>query len=72
MLPTKAPTKSPVAELLEVEIVVRCGAPEPQGVDGLAAEADDRPVVWDADQRRGTVRDDPQGALMQLEASSQA
>ena len=59
----------PAAELLKVELVMGCGAPEPQGVDGLAAEADDGTVERNADQGRGATRyqlqapaGDPDGA----------
>ena len=48
------------AELLEVEIVVRRGAPKPQAVDRLAAKTHHRPVVRNADQARGAVGDDLQ------------
>ena len=43
------------AELLEVEVIRRAGGPQAQRVDGLAAVADHRPVVGNADQRRGPV-----------------
>ena len=46
----------PAAEFLKVELVMGRGAPEPQAVDGLAAEADHGPVEWNADQGRGTTR----------------
>ena len=41
------------AELREVEVVRRGRRPQPQRVDRLAAVADHRPIVGDADQRRG-------------------
>ena len=46
----------PAAEFLKVEVVMGRGAPEPQAVDGLAAEANDGPVEGNADQGRGTTR----------------
>ena len=59
------------AELLEVEVVVRRGAPQPQAVDGLAAEADHGPVVGNADQGRGAIGDDLQVALVHLEGAAE-
>ena len=39
-----------VAELLEIK-VVGCGRrPQPERIDGLAAVAHDRTIVWNADQ----------------------
>ena len=59
------------AELLKVETIVRRGAPQTQAVDGLTAEADHGPVVRNADQSRGTVRNDLQASLMHFERAAE-
>ena len=58
------------AELQEVEIVVGGGVPQPQRVDGLAAVADDRPVVGDADEDGRHVRDHRQPSRLSSERRS--
>ena len=55
------------AELLEVETLRGGGAPEPQCVDRVAAIADHRPVIGNADEPRGAVRHQLQRALAQIE-----
>ena len=57
------------AELEEVEVFVRGGVPEPQRVDGLAAVADDRAIVGNADEHGRHVGDDGQPSLFHLEGA---
>ena len=59
------------AEPLKVEPFRGRGAPQPQRVDRLAAIADHRPIIGDANQRRGAVRDHPERALTQFERASE-
>ena len=44
------------AELLEVEVVRRCGRPQAQRIDGASAVADHGTVVRNADERRRPAR----------------
>ena len=55
------------AELEEVEVLVRGRPPEPQRVDGLAAVADDRPIVGNASEDRRQVRHHDQPPVLHLE-----
>jgi hypothetical protein len=55
------------AEPLKVEPLGGCGAPQPQRIDRVAAVANHRPIIGDADERRGAVRNHPQRALTQFE-----
>ena len=59
------------AEPLKVERMSRGGAPQAQRVDRLSAIADHRPVIGDADQRRGPVRNDPQSAFAQFKRAAE-
>jgi hypothetical protein len=47
------------------------GPPEPQGIDGLAAEADNRSVERDADQRRGAAGNQFHFAPVHLERATE-
>ena len=47
------------------------GAPQTQRVDRLAAVADHRPIIGDADQRRGLVRNHAQLALAQFKRAAE-
>src|SRR5690348_4576233 len=42
-------------------------SPQTEGIDGLAAEANDRPVVWDADQLGRPARNGVQAPATHLE-----
>ena len=59
------------AEFLEVEVIMGRGFPQPQHVDGLAAKADDGPVVGDADQCRRPAGDQLHLAPVHLERAAE-
>ncbi len=59
------------AELLKIEGMSRGGAPQTQRVDRLAAVSDHRPIIGDADQRRGLVRNHAQLALAQFKRAAE-
>ncbi len=60
-----------VAEDFEVEIIGRGGCPKPKRVDCPSAIADDRPIVWDADQRRRLADNGSKRTLSHLESAVQ-
>jgi hypothetical protein len=55
------------AEFVQVEEVGRACSPQPQGIDGFAAVADDWPVVGHANQRRGPARYNAEGTVTNVE-----
>ena len=59
------------AELLKIERMSRGGAPQTQRVDRLAAVADHRPIIGDADERRGLVRNHAQLAFAQFKRAAE-
>ena len=60
-----------LAELLEVEVVVRRSGPEAEGIDGLPPVADDGTVERNADQRRRPTGDGAEGTATHLERAVQ-
>src|SRR5215469_16173624 len=60
-----------MTEFLKIEIMVRGGPPQAQGIDGLTGIGDDRPIEWDADQGRGSPRDRLQAPTAQLQRASE-
>src|SRR6516162_2036818 len=62
----KRADKIAAAELLKIEKVGRCGRPQSQCVDGLAAIADYRAVKGNADQCRGAVWGNLQAAVVRV------
>src|SRR5262249_19604297 len=38
------------AELLKIEVILRCCGPQPESIDGFAAIAHHGPIVWNTDQ----------------------
>ena len=57
------------AELQEIEVLVGGGAPEPKRVDGLAAIADDRPIIGNSAQDGRHVRRHGQPPFPHLESA---
>ena len=62
----QCPNEISSAELGKIEVVGRAGRPKPKGVDGLAAIADHRPIVRDANESRRTPLYDAQRPFADL------